>query len=107
MIDFGYVAVFEYSAPDLLNSAQEIDEVEFGDRLEELKIKELGLLKQFPGYRSPLFQGEGEPVSIKFVTQNADEKSQGYVLVIGSDVKLGWGGFAPLAGQTHIPIRAE
>ena len=107
VIDFGYVAVFEYSAPDLLNSAKEIDTVEFGHRLEELRSQEQDLLKQFSGYRSPLFNDKSEPISIKFITQNWDESSPGYFLVVGSEVKISWGSFAPLVGQIHIPIKRD
>ena len=107
IIDFGYVAVFEYSAPDLLNSAREIDAVEFGHRLEELRTKEQALLKQFSGYHSPLFDGKSEPISIKFITQNWDENSPGYLLIVGSDVKISWGNFVPLVGQVYIPIKRD
>jgi hypothetical protein len=106
-ISFGYLAVFEYSAPDLLNRAQEISEVEYDYRLEELKVKEQNLAKKFSGYHSPLFEGNGEPVSIKFITQNCDENSEGYILVVGCDVKISWGSFHPLVGQIHIPTKGN
>ncbi len=106
-ISFGYLAVFEYSAPDLLNRAQEISEVEYGHRLDELKVKEQNLKKEFPGRRSPLFEGKGDAVSIKFLTQNFDDNSQGYILVVGCDVKISWGSFPPLVGQIHIPTKSE
>jgi hypothetical protein len=104
-IHFGYVAVFEYSTLDLLNRAQDIDRIEFDHQLKEWKIKEQNLLKQFSGYRSPLFGDKREPVSIKFMTQNCDDNSEGYVLVVGSDVKISWENFSSFVGQTHIPIK--
>jgi hypothetical protein len=106
-IHFGFVAVFEYSAPDLNNRARDIDEVEFDYRLEELRVKEQSYLKQFPGYCSPLFGDKLEPISIKFKTQNNDENSDGYILVIGNDVKMTWGNFMPNSGQIHFPIKTE
>ncbi len=107
VIDFGYVAVFEYSAPDLSNSADAIDDVEFGNRVEELKCKEEALLKEFSGYCSPLFNDKVEPVSIKFLMQNGDENSEGYILVIGSEVKISWGSFPARVGQVHFPLKTE
>jgi hypothetical protein len=102
-ITFGYLAHFEYSAPDLLNRAQDIYELQFDHELERLRHREEKQKRQFSKYRSPLFDSKGKALSLKFVTENGDEESQGYILVVGSDVRLEWGGFDSYIGQTHIP----
>jgi hypothetical protein len=103
-ITMGYLAHFEYSAPDLLNRAQDIAELQFDQKLEGLRKQEEKQKRQFPKYRSPLFDSRGTVLSLKFVTENGDENTQGYILVVGSDVTLEWESFDSYVGQTHIPV---
>jgi hypothetical protein len=103
-IKLGYLAHFEYSAPDLLNRAQDIDELQFDHELESLRRQEEKQKQQFPKYRSPLFDSKGAALSLKFLTENGNEESQGHVLVVGADVTLEWGSFDSYIGQTHIPV---
>jgi hypothetical protein len=103
-VSFTYLAHFEYSAPDLLNRPQDIDRIEFDHLLEVLRVNEDKLRGQFSGYRSPLFDGESEPLSLKFMTQNSSADREGFVLVVGSGCQLHWDTYLPLVGQIHIPI---
>ena len=103
-ITLGYLACFEYSAPDLLNRAQDIDELQFDHELDGLRKQEEKQKRLFPKSRSPLFDSKGPALSLKFLTENGDEESQGYVLVVGSEVTLEWGSFDSYTGQTHIPV---
>jgi len=103
-ITFGYLAHFEYSMPDLMNRAQDIYELQFDYELERLRAIEEKQRQEFPQRQSPLFNTESEALSLKFVSENEDEENQGYILVIGSDVTLEWGGFDSYVGQTHFPI---
>jgi hypothetical protein len=50
------------------------------------------------------FDSKGSALSLKFLTENGDEESQGHVLVVGADVTLEWGSFDSYVGQTHIPV---
>ena len=93
-IKFGYLAHFEYSMPDLLNRAQDIYELQFDHEIERLRAKEEKQKQQFPKRQSPLFDAKGEVLSLKFVSENGDEESLGYILVVGSDVTLEWNTFA-------------
>jgi hypothetical protein len=103
-IAFDYLAHFEYSAPDLLNRAQDIDRIEFGSLLENLRASEAGVRSMFPGYKSPLFDSPTGPLSLKFITQNCADNNEGYVLVIGSQCRLTWDARPALVGQAHIPV---
>lgn len=106
-ITFGYLAHFEYSMPDLLNRAQDIYELQFDHKLDELRAKEERQRHQFSEYKSPLFDAEGEALSLKFVSENGDEQSLGYILVVGSDVTIEWNSFDSFVGQTHFPIEDD
>ena len=103
-ISFGYLGHFEYSAPDLLNRPQDIDRIEFDHRLEGLRAGEGWVRKTCSGYRSPLFDAEGGPLSVKFITQNSNADREGFVEVVGSDCRLRWDERPALVGQVHIPI---
>src|SRR3954470_638335 len=87
---FGYLGHFEYSAPDLLNRPQDIDRIEFDHRLTELRAGEQWARDLSPGYRSPLFDADGGPLSVKFITQNCSADREGFVLVVGSGCRLRW-----------------
>jgi hypothetical protein len=104
---FGRLGHFEYSAPDLLNRPQDIDRVEFDHQLAELRAGEQWARDLSPGYRSPLFDAEGGPLSVKFITQNSSRDREGYVLVVGSGCQLRWDMLRPLVGQVHIPIAPD
>ena len=103
-ITVGYLAHFEYSAPDLLNRAQDIAELQFDQDLDRLRKQEEKQKRQFSQYQSPLFDSKGTALSLNFLTENGDDQSQGHVLVVGSDVTLDWGSFDSYVGQTHIPV---
>ena len=104
---FGRLGHFEYSAPDLLNRAQDIDRIEFDHQLPELRAGEQWARDRSPGYRSPLFEADGGPLSVKFVTQNSDLEREGFVLVVGSGCQLRWDARPTLVGQVHIPIAPD
>jgi hypothetical protein len=103
-ISFGYLAHFEYSAPDLLNRPQDIYCVEFDSLLNELRISEDRQRNQFPGYRSPLFDSPSGPLSLRFLTHNGRERREGFVLVVGSGCQLRWDARPAPVGQIHIPV---
>jgi hypothetical protein len=100
---FSYLGQFEYTAPDLLNRPQDIDCVEFDHMLAELRAGEQWARDRSPGYRSPLFDADGGPLSLKFLTHNFDSEQQGFVLVVGCGCRLHWDVRPSLVGQVHIP----
>ncbi len=102
-VSFGYLGHFEYSAPDLLNRSQDIDRAEFDHTLAGLRAGEDRLRAQFSGHRSPLFDADGGPLSLKLLTQNWGEEREGFVLVVGSGCRLRWDVRPAPVGQTHIP----
>lgn len=106
-IAFAYLGHFEYSAPDLLNRPQDIDRIEFDHHLPQLRASEEWARGFCTSYRSPLFDVEGGPLSVKFVTQNNNADREGFVLVVGSGCKLRWDVKPPLIGQIHIPIAPD
>jgi hypothetical protein len=106
-IAFAYLGHFEYSAPDLLNRPQDIDRIEFDHRLTELRASEEWARGFCTSYRSPLFDAEGGPLSVKFMTQNENAEGEGFVLVVGSGCKLRWDVKPALIGQIHIPIAPD
>lgn len=107
-IHFGYLAALEFSAPDMINCAHEIDHLITGEDLDELKIESDRVKRSFPKARIPLFDSDSEPVSLKFMTENGAEMKEGYkegyVKIIGSEVILEWVENDTLIGKTHIPI---
>ena len=106
-IHFAYLAVFEYSADDLINSANQIDIVEWGQGLAPVIAREQALAKQFTGYKSPLLLDLARVVSMKLATHNSSETKEGYFLLIGTDVTVSWDAFPSPQGQIHIPLKAE
>ena len=58
-----------YSAPDLLDRPQDIDHIEFDHQLADLRAGEEWARGFYAAYRSPLFDAEGGPLSVKFMTQ--------------------------------------
>lgn len=104
---FGYLGHFGYSAPDLLNRPQDIDHIEFDHLLAELQAGEQWARDLSPRYRSPLFDAEGGPLSVKFITQNCSVDQEGFVLVVGSGCQLRWDVRPALVGQVHIPIEPD
>jgi hypothetical protein len=103
-VSFAYLGHFEYSAPDLLNRAQDIDRIEFDHLLEELRASEQQVRERCSGYRSPLLDAEGGPLSLKFITQNYSTDREGFVLVVGSGCRLQWDTHPASVGQRHAPI---
>jgi hypothetical protein len=106
-IDFAYLAVFEYSAEDLVNAPNEIATVEWDHGVAPLVAREEALAKQFTGYKSPLLVDPARLVSMKFLTQNYSETKEGYFLFIGVDVKTVWDAFPAPHGQIHVPIKSD
>ncbi len=106
-VSFSYLGHFEYSAPDLLNRPQDIDRVEFGHLVPELRAGEERLRARFSGYRSPLFDADGGPLSLKFLTHNWGEEREGFVMVAGSGCRLRWDVRPALVGQVHIPAATD
>lgn len=104
---FGYLAHFEYSTPDLLNRPQDIDRIEFDHQLTELRAGEQWARDLSSGYRSPLFDADGGPLSVRFITQNSSLDREGFVLVVGSACRIRWNVRPTLVGQTHIPITPD
>ena len=104
---FRYLGHFAYSTPDLLNRPQDIDRIEFDHQLKELRAGEQWARDLSPGYRSPLFDAEGGPLSVKFITQNSGPDREGFVLVVGSRCQLRWDIQPALVGQVHIPIALD
>ena len=104
-VKFAFLAHIEFSAPDLVNRAQDIDCAEVGYKLELFEARHTDFKRQFPKGRYPLFDGETEVVSLRLETQNNDENSTGYLWVVGNDVKLEWGPPDFSHGQTHVPLR--
>lgn len=109
-IEFGHLAQFEFSAPDHLNRAQDIDALEFDHELERLRRRRPWLGQICPAYDSTLFDAQIEPLSLKFLSSNGikDEQGyieQGYILVIGGMAQLIWDGFEPAVGQIHFPLK--
>lgn len=103
-ITFGFVAHIEFSAPDLVNRPNALDEVQLGWGLEAFEQKYADFKRQFPRGSYPLFQDGSEVVSFRALTQNNDDERDGYIWVVGTNVRLEnlaeWG----RAGQIHIPI---
>jgi len=103
-LSFGFLAHIEFSAPDLVNRAQDIDEAEVGYRLSTFQAKYAAFKREFPHGFYPLFEDESEVISLRFSTQNNDEHSSGSLWVVGSRVELEWLNTPSHAGQIHFPI---
>jgi len=103
-IAFGFMAAVEFSAPDLVNRAQEIDTAEVGYRLDSLKEQHTAFKAAFPRGKYPLFDDGSEVVSIRFNTQNNDDNSFGYFWIAGSQVELSVGSGPSPDRQTHFAL---
>lgn len=103
ILKFGYLAHIEFSAPDLVNRAQDLDEAEMGYGLSSFEDEYKRFKKEFPRGRYPLFE-RGEVVSIRFTTQNYSNTGSGYLWVLGNDVSVEWKDSDVLVGQIHFPI---
>ena len=104
-IAFGFLAAIEFSAPDLVNRAQEIDAAEVGYRLDWFKEQHTAFKGEFPSGKYPLFDDGSEVVSIRFNTQNNDDDSSGYFWIVGSQVELSTVPETTVVGQTHFALR--
>lgn len=104
-VRFGFLAHVAFSAPDLVNRAQDIDKVEIGFGLEAFKERYTRYKQEFPRGHYPLFEGQSEVVSARFATQNNDQDSEGYLWLVGTEVQLGWGQCSSASGQRHVPLR--
>jgi hypothetical protein len=69
-LSLGFLAHIEFSAPDLVNRAHDIDEAEAGYRLSTFQAKYAAFKREFPHGFYPLFEDESEVISLRFSTQN-------------------------------------
>ena len=104
-ISFGFLAHIEFSAPDLVNRAQDIDFAEIGYGLATFEERRANFKRQFPKGSYPLFDGTGEVLSLRLTNQNNDEESTGFLWVVGNEVRLSWSQPSSGRGQTHVPLR--
>lgn len=104
ILKFGYLAHIEFSAPDLVNRAQDLDEAVLGFAISDFEDQYQQFKLEFPRGKYPLFES-GEVVSIRFTTQNYASKDSGYLWVVGNDVSIEWDDADTLVGQIHIPIQ--
>lgn len=103
-LTFGYLAHIEFSAPDLVNRAQDINSVTLGYDLASLQLKHQQFKKNFPQGSFPIFDDGTDVVSVRFSTQNFEGDAEGYLWAAGSQVGLEWMEGGQLVGQAHIPI---
>ena len=106
-ISIGFLAHFEFSAPDLVNRAQDIDRIELGyeiDRFQKLRDR---FKNSFPHGTFPLFDDGSEVISIRFITQNTDDDSEGYLWLVGNNVQVSWFESINTECQHHFPIIAD
>lgn len=110
-IHFGFLAVFEFTAPDMINCVHEINSLLLGEGLEDLRRQKERVNESFPKAKIKLFDSGTEPISVKFLTQNGGQTGdgyvEGYIKAIGSQVALEWIDTETLVGQSHIPIKEE
>lgn len=104
ILKFGYLAHIEFSAPDLMNRAQDLDDAELGYAISTFEDEYKKFKLEFPRGKSPLFEN-GEVISIRFTTQNYSSSDSGYLWVVGNDVSITWEDADTLVGQIHIPIQ--
>lgn len=104
ILKFGYLAHIEFSAPDLVNRAQDLDEAEMSYGLSSFEDEYKRFKAEFPSGRYPLFES-GEMVSIRFTTQNYSDIGSGYLWVVGNDVSVEWNDSDVLVRQIHFPIK--
>jgi hypothetical protein len=104
-ISFGFLVHIEFSGPDLVNRAQDIDFAEIGYDLATFEHRHANFKRQFPNGSYPLFEGSGEVVSLRLTTQNNDEELNGYLWIVGNEVELTWSQSTASQRQTHVPLR--
>jgi hypothetical protein len=100
----GYLAHLEISAPELLHPAHEIDSAEVGFGLARFEEQYRAFQRQHPRAKYPLFE-DGETVSIRFLTHNWSDDSQGFVWIVGNHASLEWIDDGARVGQTHVPTK--
>jgi hypothetical protein len=103
-LSFGFLAHIEFSAPDLVNRAQDFDEAEVGYCLSTFQARYAAFKREFPHGFYPLFEDGSEVISLRFSTQNNDEHKSGSLWLVGSKVELEWLAAPRHAGQIHFPI---
>src|SRR5258706_12607400 len=103
-ISVGFLAHIEFSAPDLVNRAQDLDEAEVGYCLSRFQAKYAAFKSEFPQGFYPLFEDGSEVISLRFSTQNNDEHTSGSLWIVGNKVELEWLTAPRRAGQIHFPI---
>ncbi|EGW39314.1 hypothetical protein [Desulfosporosinus sp. OT] len=106
-IRFGFIAVFDWNAPDLKNDCSTILEVKYDEDLEKLYDLEESNKRKYVNYLSPLFDEVENYLCISFYLSNFQEGIKdnfGYLKVIGSNVTLEWVNDNCLIGQIHIPF---
>jgi hypothetical protein len=82
-LEFGHLAHSEFSAPDLKSRVQDIDDIAL------------------------LIDSDTELISLKFFLQNWTDDKQGFILIIGSQLKLHWIEGYQKTGQSHWPIKGD
>lgn len=105
-----YIAVIEWNAPDLINSWCDILSVEYDDKIDELYNIELKIKEKYPKYLSPLFDEIENFLSITFSLSNFSDDTdyiQGYLRLIGSNVRIKWIEEECQEGKIHIKIKTE
>ena len=109
-INFAFIAVFEWNAPDLLNRYSAILETKYDEGIEKLYQIEMNRKQKYCKYESPLFDKASNYLSITFYISNFDEglrEDYGYLRLIGADVSIEWLEDSHFRGQIHIPIRKD
>ena len=104
ILKFGYLAHIEFSAPDLVNSAQILDEAELGYSISAFEDDYKTFKLEFPKGKYPLFES-GEVISIKFTTQNYSSRDSGYLWIVGNHVSIEWEDAERRVEQIYIPIQ--
>lgn len=103
-ISIGFLAHIEFNAPDLVNRAHDIDQVEVGYGLPAFQSRYAAFKREFPKCSYPLFEDGSEVVSLRFLTQNYEENQSGSFWIVGGMVDLEWLSAPRHTGQLHIPI---
>ena len=102
LLNFGFLAHIEFSAPDLFNRAHDLDEAKIGHELSVFEEQCKKFKSEFPNGQHPL--ESGEVVSIRFTTQNSSDTESGYLWVVGNEVTITWDDEDVRVGQTHFSI---
>lgn len=92
IIHFNFLAVFQWSAPNFVDESATISGATFDIGIPELLEAETGKKAEFHDYQSPIFDADNY-LSIYFILNNCDlenDEVEGYLHLIGSDVKIWW-----------------